>query len=1268
MSGGTSHRWTDEQYDAIVSDGSNILVAAAAGSGKTAVLVERIIQKIAASTDVDRLLVATFTNAAAAEMKDRIRVALEKKLEENPSSEHLRKQLALMGKASITTLHSFCMEVIRKYYSLIGLDPGFRIANETEIELIRADIMEQLFEDRYARNEEIGSFIELVNSFGGERGDDPLYGLVERLYLFTRSHPWPDQWLEQMADAYQVETVEQLEDSIWVQQIKEEVFIALSGAKDSFQLGLELTRLPAGPYAYAATFEADIETVGVLERELVQLPWAKWSGAFEAVSFQKLAVMRGKEHDAYLQTLAKQYREQGKKGVQQLGLQYFGRTAEQFLYEIQQLAPLMKELVELVKEFGARFQQEKQAKALLDFGDLEHYCLAILLDPQSSENHLVPSEAAQEYQAQFDEILLDEYQDTNRVQETIVDLISKKSHGNRFMVGDVKQSIYRFRLAEPNLFLQKYKCYGSETTIDIEGGKRIDLARNFRSRTEIVRAVNDVFRAIMQEKVAEMEYDERAELVFGASYYPSPQSLAECKVESVTIVRESSLSNEEEGGADAASVEDDIEQLARMDRQEQQDEMKVAQLEAKFIAREMLRLKSENAQVYDVKAERYRNMEWKDTVILLRATSSWAPIFIDELKQAGIPAYASIGSGYFEAVEVETILSCLQIIDNPFQDIPLAATLRSPLFNLTAEELSQIRIISMDATYYEAVVTAAGSEEMSLDSRKKLSHFLFQLEQWRSRAREGSLSDLLWDVYQETAYYDFVGGLPGGLQRQANLRALHDRARQYEATSFRGLFRFLKFIERMRNNGNDLGAAQAIGEQEDVVKLMTTHASKGLEFPIVFVAGLGKKFNEQDLNKPFLYHKDYGFGPKYVDTKLRITYPSLPYLSIRRAMRMELLAEEMRILYVALTRPKEKLYLIGTLSSLEKKLPKWQSAMNDQGKVQPAAIASASSYIDWIGPIIAKDLEKALVNADDNGQGTSHSSYNWLVHVMPAAELVRDGDQEQTDQESKNQRIELMQALLALAQINDVSSDEGMRGQLEREYAYQAATTLAAKSSITEMKRIQAAFAEEEPAAYIPTEDMEIQTTSEEFTLHLRRPTFMEEKQLTPTERGSINHLVMQHVPMISHVDRATVEQLIAHMRNQKILTELQTSAVQVNSIVAFFESELGIRLLGAQWMKRELPFSFLVPANKAYKDVKQEIGNEQVLIQGIIDCLFEDENGIVLIDYKTDRIFMNNWHEKAEEHRFQLEMYAEAIESIMQRKVNDIYVFFFDGAKSVKL
>jgi len=1279
-------KWSDEQLDAIVSEGSNLLVAAAAGSGKTAVLVERIIRKIASSTDVDRLLVATFTNAAAAEMKDRIKIALERKLEEQPESDHLRRQLALMGKAAITTLHSFCMDVIRKYYSLIGLDPGFRIANETEIELIRNDVLSELFEERYSQLEQYGDFLMLVNAFGGERGDDPVFALVERLYLFSRSHPWPEQWLKETADAFRIQSVEELEQSPWVAQLIGDVELKLEGAIASFEQALELTRKPAGPYAYAATFDSDIELVQRLIAQLKQLPWRKWSSCFEQVEFSKLAALRGKEHDKELQELAKDYREQGKTAVLSIASDYFGRTPEQYAEELMSLAPLMDALIALIIDFSKAFEQQKRSKGLLDFGDLEHYCLAILLDPNSTEDQLIPSQAALDYQQQFDEILLDEYQDTNLVQETIVSMISKQDVGNRFMVGDVKQSIYRFRLAEPGLFLDKYKRYGRSSDPDPNSGKRIDLARNFRSRLEVVDAVNTVFRAIMKEKVAELTYDQSAELVHGAAYFPSPESLAQCRVQCIVIDREERGTEQELSADDSASESNDLQQVEQL-----REELNTAQLEAKVIVTELQRLKQEGALVYDAKEGRYRPMLWRDTVILLRATSAWAPVFLEQLQKADIPAYSSIGSGYFEAVEVQTMLSILQIIDNPYQDIPLAGALRSPLFKLTAEELSLIRILAMEASFYDAVVQAAGNDEFSFEGRMKLSYFLEKLDQWRNYAREGALADLLWLVYEETGYYDFVGGLPAGVQRQANLRALHDRARQYEATSFRGLFRFLKFIERMRASGNDLGTALAIGEGEDVVRIMTTHASKGLEFPIVFAAGLGKKFNEQDLSSSFLYHKELGFGPKYVDLSLRTSYPSLAHIAIRRAMKMELLAEEMRILYVALTRPKEKLYLIGTTAKLSKKLMKWSFASEEDGSLTEASIASAACYLDWIGPLISTSLEQSLTA--EQGDRACYTDNDWIVEAVPAAELsvVRIEDEEQSE-ESLQERQDRLRAIQALAQLEGVTTDEVLHEQLEYRYPYEEATRLGSKASITEMKRMQAAFEEDDSfdsvftsaddsytaanerggaAEAVETSEVQDQQTEQaeaQYTLHLQRPAFMEQKQLTPTERGSVNHLVMQHIPLEQTIDEDIITATIDGMVARHIITPLQVQAINVKAIAQLFQSELGQRMQFASWLKRELPFAFLLSAGDVYRDAAGYSADEDVFIQGVIDCLFEDSQGLVLVDYKTDRIYRNNWEQKAEQHRYQLEMYARGLEMILQRKIDEIYVFFFDGGMSIRL
>ncbi|WP_052350451.1 helicase-exonuclease AddAB subunit AddA [Paenibacillus gorillae] len=1264
--------WTDDQWQAIVTEGSDVLVAAAAGSGKTAVLVERIIRKISSSSDVDRLLVATFTKAAAAEMKDRIRLALEKELERQPQSEHLRRQLALMNRASITTLHSFCLDVIRRYYPLIGLDPGFRIANETESELMRIDVLDQLFEDKYEGAGDGGAFLRLADRFGGERGDEPLYRLVQQLYDFAQSHPWPAHWLRLMAASFDVSGIDALRGSEWIASLRLDVELTLAGAESLLLQALDLTKAPAGPAPYAAAFEDDLQLVSGLLETVRSSDWEQWFEPFQAVAFGKLKAMRGDEYDKSLQEQAKELREQAKKLVGSLADELFGRSAEQFAVELQELAPLMSALAELVIDFGVRYESAKREKGLLDFGDLEHYCLRILRDPASTPEQAVPSAAALEYQRQFDEILLDEYQDTNMVQEAIVSLIANPETGNRFMVGDVKQSIYRFRLAEPGLFMHKYRTYGS----DGSHGLRIDLARNFRSRQEVVDGVNDVFRAIMRESVAEMDYDERAELVCGASY-PEPVRKDSFEVELAVIDKSSSLPDTEYEEP-AADEEGDSEGEGES-RQDSAADLQTAQLEARWIAQRIRSLLGEGFRVYDGKRRESRPLQWRDIVILLRATQQWAPIMIEELQAAGIPAYAELSSGYFDATEVETILSLLRVIDNPYQDIPLAGTLRSPLFGLNAEELALIRINGGRASYYDAVQQATADMRLPEETRRKLMLFLERLERWRGEARQGALADLIASIYQTTGYSDFVAGLPGGTQRQANLRALYDRARQYEATSFRGLFRFLRFIERMRDSGGDLGTARALGEQEDVVRIMSIHKSKGLEFPVVFAAGLGKGFNQQDLRAAFLKHKQLGFGPKFIDPDLRISYPTLPYLAIRRRMKLEMLAEEMRILYVALTRPKEKMFLVGTVADAATKLRRWEAATDAAGRMNDFRIAAVTTYLDWLGPLASARFERLEDEGRESETGDVHA-FQWRAGVLEASMfgIEAAAGTEPGDAWGDN-RESTLQGVISLAQLDGIQPDEELRRRLEWIYDYAATAGIPAKTSVTEMKRLHAEALESmEESAFtagllpqlpLPVTDNHEKTTgSSSGTFRLRRPRFMEEEKLTAAEKGTVSHLLMQHISLQSGtVDEAMLAETIAYMKDRKLLTAHQAETIDLEAVASFFASHLGQRLLAARWVQREVPFSCMLPANRVYPDAAGA-DQEPILIQGVIDCLFEDEAGMVLLDYKTDRIYMKEWERAAERHRFQLELYAEAIGAVLKRPVAECHVFFFDGGQSVKL
>jgi len=1270
--------WTDEQWQAITAGGSDILVAAAAGSGKTAVLVERIIRKISGSTDVDRLLVATFTKAAAAEMKERIRLALERALEQDPASEHLRRQLALINRAAITTLHSFCMDVIRRYYPLIGLDPGFRIANTTEAELLRMEVLDRLLEQRYteAASQEDHPFIRLVDDYGGERGDEPLYRLVLQLYDFSRSHPWPDQWLESAAELFKPHEEDELAKTRWMDGLTRELRLALEGACAMARQAIGIAKLPGGPAGYTAQLEEDLALLETLLQGVRELPWQQWQASFQSAQLGRLKPLKKGSYDEQLQETVKELREQMKELLAQTKGELAARRPEEFAAELAALGPQMKELSRLVIDFAAAYEEAKRKRSLLDFGDLEHYCLRILRDPSSTEKQVLPSAAALEYQQQFDEILLDEYQDTNMVQEAIVSLLSRRSPGNRFMVGDVKQSIYRFRLAEPNLFLHKYKSFAEEGG----GGLRIDLARNFRSRQEVVDGVNDVFRAIMREKVAEMDYDRSAELVCGASYPPPAQSGSRSPYAvELTLLDRSGLP--EAAGEQSELEEGEEVAAAAMEAAE----LATAQLEARWIALQIRRLMEGDNEsgtaafaAYDGKQKASRSLMWRDIVVLLRATSQWAPILIEELQAAGIPAYAELSSGYFEATEVETMLSLLRIIDNPYQDIPLAGVLRSPLYGLTAEELAIIRMSAARGAYYDAVKAAVVTADVPVSLCERLERFLVQLGRWREEARQGSLADLIWLIYTETGYYDLVGGLPGGVQRQANLRALHDRARQYEETSFRGLFRFLRFVDRMRESGGDLGTARALGEQEDVVRIMSIHKSKGLEFPVVFVAGLGKMFNMQDLNLPFLMHKELGYGPKVIDRERRVGYPSLPYLAIRRQMRMEMLAEEMRVLYVALTRPKEKLFLIGTSKDAQKQLERAQELARDSS-LPDYALASARRYLDWLLPLAMQG--GAGGERLEAGSAEAPGLQGWRFALTPAALLgaeaavAAEGPWEDEQRQSRREQLAMLRPVELDVPERSVAVARAIES-LSWRYSHPEAAALAAKTSVTEMKRLYSTLDQQNAAdlAWVHSDAVRGgqagaggNMTSSGFAL--RRPRFMEERAMSAAELGTLNHLVMQHVPLAKEMGAGELEEALDVLQRRQLITARQREAVNTSAILQFFASPLAARLRSAKWVRREVPFSYRLPAERLYgTNSEGQLEREAVLIQGVIDCLFREEQGLVLLDYKSDRILDGRYEQTAERHRFQLELYAEAASAILGEPIAECFIFFFDGAQAVRI
>lgn len=1350
-------QWTDEQWEAIVRRQSNILVAAAAGSGKTAVLVERIIRRISDDrdpVDVDRLLVATFTKAAASEMRHRIRDALEKELFCRPESEHLRRQLALINRASITTLHSFCMEVIQRYFPLIDLDPGFRIADETEAELMRQERLEELLEEKYAEAADDSPFWSLVEWFGGERSDGPLFALIQRLYDASRSHPEPERWLARMAGMYagggdglSAHPDADAESQVWFRSLAGDVRLELRGVAELLQEAHRLCSEPGGPHPYAETLEGELSLARYL-LAVSEQGWGPLYEAFQTAGFGRLKACKADDVDKSVQEQVKQLRDMAKEKLNRLREELFGRSPEQFFAELRALAPLMEELAGLVNEFARKYKQAKTEKGVVDFADLEHYCLEILREPSTEGSEWKPSQAALAYQEQFVEILLDEYQDTNQVQEAIVFLISRSEPGNRFMVGDVKQSIYRFRLAEPGLFLAKYKAYGKS---DEAAGRRIDLARNFRSRRQVVDGVNYVFRQIMSETVAEMDYDQSAELVCGAKY-PEPQAelpISDYAVELMLIDRGAGGESDgqaTDGAADFGGDDDGGEDPADAPSggaADAAEELETAQLEARLIAgRIRLLLGLGGGVPFSVteKSGLQRPATFRDIVILLRATKNWAPVLLEELRLAGIPAYADLNAGYFAATEVEVVLSLLKVIDNPFQDIPLAAVLRSPLVGLSADELAQVRLASKQAPYYQALLnfldahgkgrkaepplaegsahpveagqavwdweddsfkesaaaleqgvsTLAGGESANgndtlADSRlaEKLEAFRTRLERWRTEAREGSLADLIWKVYRETGYYDFAGGLPGGSQRQANLRALYDRARQYEATSFRGLFRFLRFVERMQESGGDLGTARALGEQEDVVRIMSIHKSKGLEFPVVFAAGMGKMFNQQDLNGSFLIHKELGFGPKMVDTALRVSCPTLPQLAIRRRMRMEMLAEEMRVLYVALTRAKEKLYLLGTVASASKKLQAWARLAEYAELALPDhELAQARTYLDWLGPVamrhpLADNLwKKAELNAPASGLLSGERSA-WRFTIVDPSGLAASAEDVQKRRESEEQRLASIR-MLAPVDTAPTGLYPDIEHRLSFAYPFQAASGMLTKTTVSELKRLNeqhilsiTSDVSEQNLSELPfmaRKSGARQYAGEGSAPEYRKPKFLSARRRTAAETGTIYHAVMQQVPLGRTLNADDVKALLGDLVMKRLLTEEQAEAVKPEVIVSFYESEIGKRFAGADRVLREIPFSYGLRAGDVYPDADPSAADEIILIQGVIDCLIEDGSGLVLLDYKTDAVYSQSEEQLASRHKVQLELYGRAVEHIWKRKVDETYVFFFDGPHLVRI
>ena len=1248
-----SNQWTGEQLEAVSGRGGNLLVSASAGTGKTAVLVERIIRRITDPfdpVDVDSLLVVTFTNAAAAEMRDRISRALSKETEKHPGSKHLIRQLSLLGRAYISTIHSFCLELLRRYFYHLELDPAFRVADETEEFLIQTEVMEELFEQRYALKEN-RLFTALADSYGGKRGDEALQELVLEAYKIARSTAKPEEWLNRLPRDFHLAEGMSIDQLPWIGALKKSLEIELAGAVTALDAGLRLAGRPNGPGAYLNDLESDRDTVLRLYRDCrVNASWGDLYASFNKVSFGKLKGSKKEDADRRLADQVKKLRDGVKRKVTRLQREYFSRSPEEFCADLNTMAPLIGELAQLVRDFGESYRRAKAARGVVDFNDLEHYCLK-LLEKQGPDGPL-PSEAAVELRKKFVEVLVDEYQDINPVQEAILRMVSRQGEKtpNLFMVGDVKQSIYRFRLADPGLFLEKYRRYGVEKG-SIE--RRVDLTANFRSRKGVVNAVNFVFRQLMTPAVGEIEYG--AGLVYGADYPPpGDNEERDESVEFYLIEREGTgQAAEENGGHDGFSSDDD----GDAPREDPGDDLDSVQKEARLIAGKIKEMVGGNGgapglTVYDREIKTRRPVAYRDIVVLLRATAGYSNTFLEEFRQEGVPAYSETATGYFEATEVETVISLLKLIDNPRQDIPLAGVLRSPIVGLRAGDLASIRLNSRRGDFFDAVVAAAASGREKLSER--LVNFLSSLERWRTSARQSSLEALIWNIYRETGYYDFVGGLPGGAQRQANLRALYHRARQFESTAFRGLFLFLRFIDRIRDSSRDLGTARALGEKENVVRVTSIHKSKGLEFPVVFLAGLGRKFNFRDLNKDIIFHNVLGVGPQLVDLESRVTYPTLAKLAVKHSLKMEALAEELRILYVAMTRAREKLILVGSVKNLPGCARRWCGQVGMEGWALPEGeLAGARTYLDWLAPAISRHEDGAVLRTaglceERPPEEVALDSSSWRVFITDGragASAVKTADIKIL---SMIRRMEPLDSAGPLADI--------IKNRLEWVYPASGMLGKAAKASVSDLKRRFYLLEVEE--GHLPDD---IRRPGGKRPLFLR-----EERGLSASEKGTAMHLVLQHLDLKGELTPQTISSQLAAMVERELLTCEQADAVPVEQIAAFFDGPLGRRILAGREVFRELPFTLALPAAYIYPDIGESSG-EVVLVQGVIDCLVDEGDGYLLLDYKTDKILPEERQLVSARYRGQINLYTKAVEEILQKKVAEKHLYFLNSGISIR-
>ena len=1115
-------------------------------------------------------------------MREKILEAIYKKIEENPEDENLQKQVILLNKASISTIHSFCLDVIKNNFYEIDVSANTRIADDSEILLLQQEVIDDLFEEKY--EEEDSNFIKLIKTYTKYNQDEVLKDLILRVYSYIQASPFPEEWLEEQIGKLNIEDNTNFSDTVWGKIITENANQILEDSILKLQnIRTKMTRFPELD-KFTAKIEDDIDKYTYIQKNL-----SDWDTAVEAINTLKNAIWtKDQKITNDLKDEAKDVRESTKdefKKVKKL----MNCSSEEAVQDIKYMYPILKMLKDLILEFSQKFYQRKREKNIMDFSDMEHLALKILVKKDENGN-VVKSEIAKKYENKFEEIAIDEYQDSNLVQEYILTSVSRGN--NIFMVGDVKQSIYKFRQARPKLFLDKYDSYKLEP-VDGED-RKIQLFKNFRSRSNILDFTNLVFEDIMSRELGNIEYNQDEYLNLGANFEEIQNQDYKTELEILDLSEEN----------------DDIWKTDEEETEEEQEKVEDVVLEARFVARKIKELIDSKYQIIDKKTGR-RDIQYKDIAILLRTSSGVANVYEKEISELEIPVYSDSSSQYLQSVEIETIMSLLRIINNPMQDIPLVTVMRSPIGNFTDNELIEIRMVDRNSSFYEALLKS---------DLEKAHRFLSLLKELREDEEYMTLDEWIWNIYTKTGYMNYVNLMPNGALRVSNLRMLFERAKQYEEASFKGLYNFINFIDKIKFNQEDLKAAKIIGENENVVRIMTIHKSKGLEFPVVILAGVGKQFNFRDLNGKILLDQDLGMGPQYIDSDRYIEFKTLAKKALAIKAKNEAISEEMRILYVALTRAKEKLIIVGRQKDVNKKMSEKQKLLEiystiDDNKINPYLLQKYKTYLDWLELIYLKE-------------GVANTKNLFTVNI---------NKREKTSVKIENEVEDISEKIIKESnKNNDEQEKEKIKEILNWQYKHQSIEGIPTKTSVSKLKEKR---------------EQEVQITQE--------PKFINEEaktKLTGAQKGTLIHLCLQKMKETEEYNLEKITELIEELKDKEIITEIEVQNIDKEKLLEYTNSQLWTELKQAKEIHKEHPFYINIKASRIYNQINKE-DDEDILVQGVIDLFFIDKDDkLILVDYKTD--YVQNENELVEEYKGQLDLYKEALEQSLNKKVDKMCIY----------